>query len=295
MNLFPLEKLKRLLFYYSYIQDIGGSYNKNLILKRNLTGSQWVGKVSVSLLEKGVDFRDLNQRAFLAYRLAKLVKNKVLKPKIVPFWRISDISLADIPKKIDNNIFLTRFRGISLSRFLNEGGKLQDIKNINEIFDNFIFNLWIGNYDRKDSDYTVGDDKKVYFIDYHLWGPGFKKNADLSLGAYAEAYSITDSSDTGWCIGSPNLIQFIKVQKISFDKFLPMIQRIEKLQDSKIKQAINRFRFYDEKNEDEINDTFLGFLLRRRYLLRPAIKTWIEAGYPKGHRPKDLSKKDNLY
>ncbi|MBI2552428.1 hypothetical protein HYW17_03980 [Candidatus Uhrbacteria bacterium] len=287
-------KLKGWLFDYSYLQDIGKTYNRNFLLTRNLTGSRWVGKISKSLLEKGVDFRDLNSRAMLAYRLAALVGHKVLAPKVIPVKRISGLDPADIPDKIDDKVFLTAFDGVAIPEFLNSG-QLRDLKNLEEIFDNLVFNIWIGNHDRKDGDYIVDRDKTVYFIDYHLCGPGFKSDYLLSLGAYAESYSINDPADIGWCIGSPVLLKFMRDESVSFDKFLPMIKRIEGVRDAKISQAMRKLKFYDEHNEDNINGLFLDFLLRRRHLLRSAVKSWIEAGYPKGPRPKDPGRQDNIY
>src|SRR3989338_4752828 len=127
-----IRRLKELLFYYSYIEDIGKTYNRNFLLKRNLTGARLVGKISKSLLEKGVDFRDLNSRAMLAYRLAALVKHKVLAPQVIPAKRISGLDLADISQRIDDLVFLTAFRGISVSEFLNHR-QLSDIINLGEI------------------------------------------------------------------------------------------------------------------------------------------------------------------
>lgn len=289
-----VKRIKERLFCYSYIQDIGKTYNRNFLLKRNITGSRWVGKISKSLLEKGVDFRDLNSRAVLAHRLAALVKSKVLAPKVIPVKRVSGLDQLDIFQRIDDFVSLTAFRGISISEFL-EHAQLKDKKIFGEILDNFVFNLWIGNYDRKDGDYIVDDDNDVYFIDYHLYGPGFISDRLLSLGAYAESYSIYDPYDAGWCIGSPILLQFVRDKKVSLGEFLPMIERIEGLRDAKISHAMRNLNFYDEHNGKNINGPFLDFLLKRRHLLRSAVKSWIEAGYPKGPRPKDPGREDHIY
>src|SRR3989338_9003472 len=178
-----VRTVQEMIFSYSYIQDIGKTYNRNVLLQRNATGSQWVGKISKSLQEKGVDFRDLNERALLAYRLAQCVRHGVVAPKIVSEKRISGLDVAAIPTKIDDRVCLTPFTGIALPEFL-QCGQLHEIKNREAIFDNVVFNVWIGNYDRKDGDYVVSGDKKVHFIDYHLYGPGFTSDTLLSIGAY---------------------------------------------------------------------------------------------------------------
>jgi len=87
----------------------------------------------------------------------------------------------------------------------------------------------------------------------------------------------------------------VRDTKVPFEQFLPMIKRIEGLRSAKISQAMRNLKFYDEHNEERIDGLFLDFLLKRRHLLRPAVKSWVEAAYPKGPRPKDPRREDNIY
>ncbi|HPL63524.1 MAG TPA: hypothetical protein PK587_07140 [Syntrophales bacterium] len=64
---------------------------------------------------------------------------------------------------IQNNILLIRYHGISLHNFL-KLSPLESIINLKEVIGNFAFNLWIGNYDRKDDDYSVDSRRYREFL-----------------------------------------------------------------------------------------------------------------------------------
>ena len=289
-----IRKIAAFLFGYSYGHDIGTSYNRNFLLTQNCTGSRWVGKVSRSLAGKGVDFRDLNARALLAYRLAALVHHAVVAPRIISAKRISGFDVKSIPNRIDDLVFLTPVRGMAVPEYLKRG-QLRDIGNIGDVYDNLVFNVWIGNYDRKDGDYLVGDDHAMRFIDYHLYGPGFRSDDGLSLGAYAEPYRLDDPHDTGWCIGGPALLQFVRDEQAPFDRFAPMIETIEGVGEERIRRVMKGLCFRDERNEEQMHDRFVDFLWTRSQRVRSAVTQWIEAGYPRGQRPKDPGREDHIY
>jgi len=134
-----LTKINNRLYNYQQLNqlEIKGSYNESHYLKNQLSKKLWVGKISKKLPGK-LAFPDLNQRALLAYRLSKLVKTPLPKTKIV--------------KNQTGEILLTDFKGVDMHRFL-KLYSIDNIKNKDELLENFIFNLWVGNYDKKDSDY----------------------------------------------------------------------------------------------------------------------------------------------
>src|SRR6185436_9629088 len=184
------------LFKYKFIEPIAinESYSTNIKVVRNFDKSFWVGKISRPLPAKidnfrntgkpyirNVDFSDLDDRAMLGFRLARSAGLNSLKTKIIPINRIENFdSQKTAHKRVNDNIFLSEFKGQSLSTYLEthsfDSFEVSDIKNKNEAIHSFVFNLWIGNYDNKDKDYLVDDDKNLISIDYHLLGPGFQSN-----------------------------------------------------------------------------------------------------------------------
>ena len=117
----PIEKLGdsvyKFLFGFNFIKGIPGSYNKNFILERSITHSLWVGKISMPLPK--VDFRDLNDRALLAFRLSKLVNAGIPQSKIIPIERVSfPDDFTAFPEAIDREVSVTRFEGGNITSFL---------------------------------------------------------------------------------------------------------------------------------------------------------------------------------
>lgn len=269
------------------------SYNRNILVTRNLTKTKWVGKISKSLREKGVDFRDLNERAVLAFRLAGGVGLPILPYRIVLASRIHGLDLSRSPHRISDNVFLTRLYGQPLPQYL-EHQPLTDIRNVADLYANIVFNVWIGNYDRKDEDYLVQDDQ-IRFIDYQLWGPGFGSDPNLALGAYTEGYGLAEVADTGWCVGGPRLIQHLRDRAVGLQVFKPALEAIDHLSPWHIRYAMRRLRLYDEHYQNMINREVVAYLVRRRTVVGSALDHWIRAGYPQGQRPKDKRKDDTIY
>lgn len=297
--------IKNYLLGYKFIEAVapGKSYSTNIKLQRNLDRTLWVGKISRPLparidnfrntgkpYVRTVDFKDLDDRATLGFRLAKLVGLKSLKTKILPLKRISNLDTVLVPS-VTNNVFLSKFCGQSLTKYL-ESNKFDnlassDIKNKDEVIRSFVFNLWIGNYDNKDEDYLVDSNNNLISIDYHLLGPGFKSDGNLSLGAWGESFDINQPSDTGWCIGNGKLLFYLRNNTANLSPFEDLINKINSISKLQIKWAMRGLHFYKQGTQENINDLFYNFLLNRRPKLKETIQTWIAADCPITQLPKD--------
>jgi len=279
---------------FEYINEIKNAYNRNFLVYDKKDGVQWIGKISKSLQEKGVYFDDLNSRAILAQRLSILLDLQFPEYKLVLSRKIGGLVLDASTKVVSDNVWLSKYAGITLPEFL-VNNSIGEIKNIDKFFENIVFNLWIGNYDRKDYDCLVNENGYLSFIDYHLWGPGFYQDNSLALGAYAESYSIDDPYDTGWCIGSPYLIQFIREKKVKIESFSHMINKIEIINKKQIESCIVGLSFTDEGGKKLQTELIIGYLIKRKTIIHHALDLWINSGYPKGKRPKNPEHGDDIY
>ena len=133
------------------------------------------------------------------------------------------------------------------------------------------------------------------FIDYHLWGPGFNENNLFALGAYAEAYDIKNTLDTGWCIGAPFLIDYIREKSITFKSFQNIIAKIEALSENDINHNLDGLSFVNEEGVRLNVEYFSKYLVKRKSLIRLALRNWIDETYPRGNRPNDEMKNDDIY
>lgn len=307
MGMDLIKKLKSYFFNYTFLEQIaiGKSYSTNIKVQKNFDGSIWAGKISNPLparienfrnsgkpYVRRVNFSDLDSRAMLGFRLAKLVNLKSLEAKIIPTKKIENFDTSIIKhQRIDDNIFLTKFTGQSLESYLQSNGfsnfETSDIKNKDEVIKSFIFNLWIGNYDNKDRDYLVDENKNLISIDYHLLGPGFKDNSEFALGAWGEAFDMNNPSDTGWCIGDGQLSSYLKNHTKDGQILEQTIKIIGSIPESEIRSAMRELKFYNQGTKENINDLFFNFLLQRRLRLREKISEWINASFPLTHLPKD--------
>jgi len=302
-----MKKIKNYLFNYTFIKELTPgkeSYNTNLKLQRNLDKSFWVGKIFRPLPDilenfysegkhyiREVDFRDLKHRAILGFRLAKVAGLKSLKFKTIPLKRIINFDFNTVKHdRIDNSVFLTEFKGVSLAKYLSskcftfEGS---DIKNKNEVIYSFVFNLWIGNYDNKDEDFLVDEDKNLISIDYQVLGPGFLDNFKLALGAWGESFDMDNPQDTGWCIGDGELLNYLRNNVNHWETFAKAIDKINSISKIQIKWAMRGLEFYNQGTKENINNLFYHFLLERRSKLEQSIKDWIKAICPIVDLPKD--------
>lgn len=279
---------------FVYLRSLGQTYNVNIVVKDSESGTLWVGKISRTLTKKGVDFRDLNSRALLAERLAKLVDHPLVHGRIISSRILTGFDVSTVPDRIDDTIFLTPISGKPLPTFL-QRSSISNLKNPEAILANFVFNAWIGNHDRKDADYIVAQDRRVTFIDYQLCGPGFIGQPLAAIGAYAEAYSLDQVEDLGWCLGTPGILSHVREHRYTFSDFAPMIERIQMLSRQIIRQALRGLVFTDEKGNHLSKIHVEHFLRQRQSMLAEAVQRWVAAGYPRGQRPVDPAHNDSLY
>lgn len=280
-------------------------YNTNILLERNFNHTLWVGKISRSLPKilpnyfgsgkdyiRTVNFCDIDDRAILGFRLAKLLGLKTIRAKIIPDSLIKsfDFNLIVHPR-VNNNIFLTEYRGISLPEYLATHSfnsiQTSDIKNKEEIIKSFVFNLWIGCYDSKDTDYLVDNEKNLISIDYHLSGPGFLASPKLSVGAWGEAFDLDNIEDTGWCGGGDKVLEYIRQTNSPLESYQVIINKILSLPKTQIKFVMRGLNFYNQGTSQKINNIYFNFLLERRPKLELAVRQWINARYPLAKLPKN--------
>lgn len=273
------DKLYNSLFGFNFIEEILGHYNQNFVLERAVSHSQWVGKISKSLHNCGVNFKDLNSRALLAFRLSKLVDAGIPQGKVVPIKRVSfPDNFTVSPEAINKRIFITRFEGENITSFL-KSHPIHEVVNLNQMFENFVFNLWVGNYDKKQDDYVINSDRTMFSIDYQLLGPGFRNDNSKALGAFAKPYDFNTPEDTGCCV-APFLIR--ELQRVgSIDILQPMVRKIEELNKRRIKNSVKGLTFFREGTDEVINDVFINFLIDRTEQLGEKIQDWVKAGYPR--------------
>lgn len=283
-----LDKYRR----FRFLDFINGSYNTNFILKERFVDNFWIGKVSKNIKRFGFNFIDLDDRAIIAYRLGKKVDERIPDTKYIDFNQIESTSLFDEfltairsnEALLHGRLLVNKFSGITLSAFA-KFSNIEKIKNLNQALTNLAFNLWIGNYDKKDRDFVVDNNLICWSIDYNLSGPGFPTDKKFTLGAYAEPYNLEDVEDTGWAI-SPIFRNYIIQKNLKLDFFDKEIKQIENVANNEIKKCFKDLKFYRADSIEVINDEFIEFLTERKGKVREAIKTWCENNYPVGQRPK---------
>lgn len=282
----------RFLNKYKFVGGLDGNYNKSFFIRLNISRSLWVAKISHTL-PPTANFKDLNQRALLAYKLSLLVDTPIPKTKILKLNQIEYspdlIEFLDTIKSetIKDGILVTEFRGIPLSDFL-KVHSVSDIVNFTEILENFVFNLWIGNYDKKNADYIIDQDNRVWSVDYNLLGPGFNTNKNLALGGYAKQFDINNVDHSGWCLGEL-LIEQLKTGKYPEELVMPIVERINNLPESRIISSFDGLTFNREASSEHINPDFIDFLLERRKVLKSKVSEWYAAGFPR-KLPEDQPK-----
>lgn len=268
---------------FVFIKHLPGSHNISFIIKNRFTKSIWVAKFSKKLTPFGVNFRDLNERALLAYRLSQLLNGCIPETKIIKLNKILysfdfiDFLSTVSDEIIKDNILITKFSGIPLNEFL-KVNTLNDIENENQLLSNFVFNLWIGNYDKKNGDYVIDQNNRAWSVDYNLLGPGFS-DLSLSLGGYARGYNFDNVAESGWCLGEV-LIKYLR-EKTPVDIFNEEITKIENLSETKIKKTFDGLTFYREGTNEVINDAFINYLIERRRTLKEKVDLWVKNGFPR--------------
>lgn len=266
---------------------IKGSYNQNFLLE-DAKGEKWVAKVCRSLHHFNLDFRNLDDRTILAARLAKIADFKIPECKFVKENEIKDCSRKEeLVSKLKSGdylynpekILLSKYMGMPLPQFIALHG-LKKISNLNELVNCLVFDLWIGNYDKKDSDYVVTHSGIAYSIDYNLFGLAFKDNNEDSIGYFTKRFSLNRSGDTSYAIG--NILRNIIIENsYNVDFFDQKLKQIEGLSKDEIASAFTNLICEREQTHENLNDVFQQFLYKRQKVLRSAITQWVNDKYPK--------------
>lgn len=284
----------KFMFNRYLINDSGlpKSHNTNFFLVHKFLRTQWVAKASRNLEDTALKHpqTDLSNRALIAYKLAQLVDSPIPDTKIISLSQIEFSPkftgfINEMNKNLSKDgILLTKFKGICLTDFL-KFHNITDIKNLTSLLHNFVFNLWIGNYDKKDSDYVVDQKGMAWSIDYNLSGPGAFPKSNLSLGENAWGYSIANTEHTGFCLGD-TIRQYMVKNKTDLDFFAPEISKIKNLDKQKIIEVFSGITITDMSGK-EINKKYVDFLNKRKNILDKTIKKWISMGYPRKYTSQE--------
>lgn len=280
---------------FVFEKEFIGSYNLNFLAhEKDAPNSHWVVKVSKNTR---AELGDLNERALLAYRLAHLAGVRVVETELAHLNQcegldvLSPEGVKTLSLRMNDTVTLTRPCGISLGAFL-RSHTFEEIKNFDEILRGFVFNLWIGNYDRKLEDYVVNEAGEISHVDYQLSGPGFLDDPEVAIGAYAQKYYLSNPEDTAWCLEGRldnkvgALLQKVRNLRPKIEVFLPYIEQMQQLSKTDIETAFNGLTLYSQRNKKVLNKDFVAFLISRQPALEPAVREWIDARYPIGKRPK---------
>lgn len=265
-----------------------GGTNFPLLLHEESSGALWVGKIFCNAMAPSLRHTDLNHRVMLAYRLAVQVGAALPETLLVDFCHICfspvlQKTLHELDEPIiQDELLLVKFEGISLRNFL-KIKKIGQLQNLEQLLHTFVFDLWIGNYDKKEADYVVNSDLIGHSVDHSLLGSGFVDDYRLSIGAYFQTYDFANVTDAGLALCDP-LLHEVRRMRCAVDFFNPMIEGIERLEKGSIQNAFAGLACYHFGTAKRIDDQFLNFLLERQRGLRKAISEWCDAGHPKGIR-----------
>lgn len=270
---------------YIVEKEFNNSYNRNYIVHEAADPTRrWVAKV---LLPLQCNFPDLHARAALAYRLANQLGLRTLESKTVHLRSFKGFEWPG--DRVDDWAFLTRMTGQNLPGFLNDH-TMSAITNLETLPHYFAFHLWVGNLDKKATDYLV-DEGNIISIDYQLAGPGYSLKPEISLGAWAEEYDIHEPDDIGWALegrednGVGELLAWIRKTRPQIEAFEPAITGIERTSDEQLLSAMQGLAFFSWQGL-RIDGFYYEFLRARRGWLRESVKRWIKLDYPIGPRPR---------
>lgn len=246
-----------------------GGFNKTFIILKyfdifgfEFLPSKWVGKLTVKLSTLGdpmvLDILDMDNRSMLAYRLAKKLAINIPRTELISFDQIERCEqLSEVlnPSRYYNfsKIVISKF--ITGERFDLNTKALERVKNT-DILNLFIFDCWLGNFDKKIEDYIIDKQNKLWSIDYQLWGP--RDTSYRTLGYCARVYGITIENFKKYCLPKP-LWQHLTFDKFLVDKF---ISKIKKLSKKYLEKTLDRYKFINQRGES-LNDTLLMYLCTR--------------------------------
>jgi len=223
------------------------SYNNTfLILKyyrflgKDLFASEWIGKITKKIEWKPDLPDDLDERCALAYRLGKIIGVNIPETDIIKFDRIEnnkELVLSNPKDYYDfSEISISKKRGDCFNDNLLSDIEKSDLLNL------FIFDCWIGNFDKKPKDYVRDEKNKLWGIDYQLWGP-CDSNITHSLGYCAYTYDFTIENIKKYCLPD-TYWKYIQYDTKVADKILT---RIENINRKSINKIICGLSFYNNE------------------------------------------------
>ncbi len=253
--------------------NLSASYNHNFLALDKQTKKQWVGKINKRLKnvcnKGGPDIYDLDERALLAFDLAKLIGINIPQTKKLKFNSIdNNKSLLEGKGKdefydFDNIIFTEHISGTVVS-------EIKDISIISpsNILPLLIFDSWIGNLDKKEDDYIFDEQNdKLWSIDYQLWGPR-DINTKKVFGYCARLYDFTEQNIVEFCI--PERMKNLLIDFNYSNELNKIITKIESVSDQDIQKFVNKydFRGTNESSVNNMNQTLINFLIEGKDQIR---------------------------
>jgi hypothetical protein len=242
------------------------------ILRLSNDTKYWIGKISRVATPH---IFDLNDRALLAYDLATLLK--IPMPKIMEISKDSFTNFDTIYKihpEIKNspqnfynfdNLLICQYKGNPLTEENIAGIDVQQLLMI------FIFDCWIGSFDKDDSEFLVDENNKFWAIDYQLWGT--VDDSGMSLGAEAITYT-ADENSFDMCLGDRTKKLLFASGSVNLNH--PILKEIENLSEKQIKKLVDKYKFFKRGfNEELINKQMTEYLVQRKKVIREQLKTYI--------------------
>jgi|SRR3989344_1891813 len=236
----------------------------------------WTGKICRRITphivgQENSDVFDLNERALLAYDLATLLAVRIPHHKLVQFGRIGQREPLDA---IDKKEFYP-FENILLSKVVGRSLQKNDYPhiNINDLMTIFVFDCWLGNFDKKDDDYIIDERGGLMTIDYQLWGP--VDDSGTTLGFCARLYDLTAENSIRRAVG--NSMRKVLTENLDKANYETIVRRIESLPDRKIAKLVNKCTILERGSKDKrINEYMIRYLISRKKRIRQDMVNVIE-------------------
>ena len=243
-------------------------------LRQQFFRTEWIGKITKKLSTiDALDVYDLNQRALLAYDLSRLLGTFIPQTAMIPFASIG--ATADLKDILSDSRQFYDYSMVLMSRRLSTRATVDDLELLDRtaILRTFIFDYFIGNFDKKDDDYVIDVDGQLWSIDYQLWGPC--DDINHALGYCGTTYDFSFDNVNNYCIGTRLRSTLVHDPRV-VDHF---VSRIEAITDRQIETLVNRYRFYarDKTRMTTINRMFIDYFLNRRHEMRGSLEAFFSA------------------
>lgn len=234
---------------------------------------QWIGKISRAL---DPHIYDLNNRALLAYDLACFLEIPMPEIKLIAQSDITNF--YKIYKKFSvlnseptsfydyKNILICQHKGKPVTN-----ANMSRI-NVVQLLKIFIFDCWIGSFDKGDDEFLIDKNNNLWTIDYQLWGTVGEQN--MSLGHDAITYP-ADETSFNKCLGSITKKSLFSSSQVDFD--LPVLNSIENFPDNEIRALVNKYKFFKRGSDIELlNEQMIAYLIQRKKVIRKQLTEYFK-------------------